>query len=1094
MKKLPALVLFVYQFVGLFSQTQRFISYSIEEGLSQSVVNCVFQDNEGFLWVGTQDGLNVFDGYSFHKYIHHPHDSATLLSNWIYCVTQDPQGFIWVGTRQGLHKIEKRTGIVYRCPRNSDQANPVFNRPIYGIAVLPSGEILVNTPPVLIVYNPVTSQFKSYANTIGFNTGVEDYNLPVLVDRDNIIWLATTGGLARFDLNSKQFTNFINEPGNSALLSHNYVTALFEDREGRIWIGTKRGLNRYNKSTRTLYNLGGIKDINRRVIESYIHAITEDRSGNIWIGTDGAGLCRITSPAGSMKNDYAVNFKSTGNVYGPSHDIVLSLCLDKSDNLWVGTLNGLNKTDLKPKKFMLYRKSNDEFSVDLLDNVIASIYEDENRQLWVGNWGKGLNIYDRMTGKVIHYSTHQKGIYRIENDYVHVIFRCHDGNLWIGTADGLYVFREQNSRFVSLKEFYHAPHFPDFRMNRVYCILNDHDGNVWVGTRNGLYQLNLQRLDSKIYKTESGNPGTLSDNLIYSMLEDTDSILWVGTSNGLNAYDHSTGLFQRIFRNPEQINTISENFIVSLCEDYAGNLWIGTKSGVNRYDKATRVFTYFSEKEGLPSNVVYEILEDPGHRIWFTTGRGVSVYDPVKGIFQNFGTEDGLQSLEFNLRASFKSPRGEFFIGGMNGFNSFYPDSITKNPHIPSVVITHIRKQGKDGLVTERINALKPLVINPDVYEFTLEFAALEFTNPLKNRYAYMIEGLNDRWIDIAERRYVTFSKLPPGNYVFHVRGSNNDGLWNEQGTSVTLKVPAPWWSTRMAFIAYVLILFFALWMVIKVRERNLRQQKLLLEEEVKKRTLQIEIQKDEITYQRDKLTELNATKDRMISIIGHDMKTPLAVILSLSHLLLKQEEGFDEKEWKEAVRKVYKSSSQGLELLDNLLKWAKAQRNMLEVNPSPVDVRKLVQENIELYRDIAGNKNIELMILTDKTLKGYADIDMVNTVIRNLVSNALKFTEEQGKVMISWDASYDRKSLEVKVADTGMGISQENLKKLFRVEEHFTRVGTRQEKGTGIGLLLCKELVEKNEGRIGVKSEAGKGSEFFFTIPLFDELIHKIN
>jgi len=637
---------------------------------------------------------------------------------------------------------------------------------------------------------------------------------------------------------------------------------LYEDNQGNIWIGTPSGIDVYNKSKNIFYQ----NPIILNGSSVWVRSIVQDHKGFIWAGTQGNGILKLTYLNNRISIAHQITSKNEPSSSFLNHSIVNALIIDRSQNLWIGTLNGLDKTDLKDPRFKLYRKSSESTSIDLLDNVIASIYKDKSGNIWVGNWGKGLNIIDRKTNNVQHYSTSLTGKNRLVNDFVHVIFEYDENEIWIGTRDGVYVY--SNKQFVRLNEYYRNNQIPDFSNNRVFTILKDKSNNVWIGTQGGLFYLDIVNNKYKHF-TSNGLPGSkISDNLIYSLVFDHDNNLWIATKNGLDKYSYLTDQITNYARDEKSNNTLSDNYIVSLCYTTDSTLWIGTKSGINRLNLKTNVYKYYFEGDGLASSTVYEIIEDEFGNMWFATGKGLSELKKGDTKIKTFTEEDGLQGAEFNLRASHKSKDGEIFFGGMNGFNSFTPHEISENRFIPAIEFTAFQKQNKNGTEEIHITSKGKVVLNYGDFAFNVEFSALEYTSSNKNQYVYKLDGTSKIWLDNGSRRFITFSNLSPGKYKLWIKGSNNDGVWNETGTYITLEVLPPWWQSTIAYIFYCLFIVFGIIFFIKFRERKLKEQKKVLEQKVKERTEEVEHQKDEIVYKNNELeqqnTEILAQRDTL--------------------------------------------------------------------------------------------------------------------------------------------------------------------------------------------------------------------------------------
>ncbi len=886
-----------------------------------------------------------------------------------------------------------------------------------------------------------------------------------------------------------------------------------------------------------------------------------------------------------------------------SHDIVPSLFEDNSQNLWIGTIAGIDKTDLKKKNIQTYIKSENPNSVDLLDNVIASVYQDDDRDLWIGTWGKGLNILNRSTNKVSYYTSELTGEFHIPQNHVHVIFKDSKSRIWLGTRDGVSIMDTHQKRFVPVQEYFNAPDFNYFNDKRVYCMIEDSAGELWIGTGNGIYILNTSTKQARIFREEMNFPYAISSNLVYSLLEDRDQNVWIATSNGLDMYIPSEDRMVHYVNIPGSSNTLCDNYTISLCEDDLGYIWIGTSSGVNRFNKSDSVFLHYSIRDGLPSNIIYDIIEDENGNLWFSTGRGLAMRNPTDETSNPFVIEDDLLGKEFNIKAVHKTDDGEMFFGGIDGLISFYPDSLEDNSYIPPVRITSFEKENIG--IRQRVNVYADeLILSYQDYSFTIEFSAMDFTNPSKNRYAYQMQGISDRWIEIGNRRFVHFTNLAPGDYTFNVRGTNNDGVWNMEGASCRITILPPWWRSKYAYASYIILILLLVATVIKLRERKLIREKKVLEEKIRERTSEIAKQKDRVEESEEKLIstissiddlvfvldsrgyfqefynlgkhralyeelgvilgrcfvdvkfpgeavvllskafttlkkentvqefdyfiekgeeifwfnakisprrnkkgelsgitivarditerkhseqqlrELNATKDTFFSILAHDLKNPFSSLHSMSELIIRDYQDLEEEDKMQVLNNIHKSAELIYNLLENLLTWSKSQSGSIEYSPSKFNLSSLIEVNINLNQVPAEKKGVILASNTDEEMFAYGDREMINTVIRNLINNAVKFSNAGGTVEV--EVHKRDRFFEVVVNDQGIGISEEDIDKLFHIDQQYKSTGTAGETGTGLGLVLCMDFVEKNGGEIWCKSEEGKGSSFHFTLPIY--------
>ncbi len=509
-------------------QQPQFIHYKVSDGLSQSEILCIFQDSEGYVWFGTQNGLNKFDGYSFEQFFNDPADTNTISSNWIFDIAEDLNGILWIGTKGGLNKFDKQTGRFSRVGLSDIVTNTEDNF-VYGLASDDS-HIYVNQSSILTIMNFNTGISQSYKNSFETGGALYDKGFPVIKSSDGTIWIGSANGLCSFDPVEEQFRYFQN----------GHITSLLEDKEGNILIGTEGGLDIYNTETSQIIQYKHDANDPGSLSHNYIQTMLQDHTGSIWIGTDGGGLNRVTGlfRPEAAKFTHFRNLADNNDFIG--HDIVLSLLEDRSHNLWIGTLAGIDKTDLKKSSIKSFTKSDNPNSIDILDNIIASVFEDDDNKLWVGTWGKGLSIVDRTTNEARHYLSESEGESHIPENHIHVIFKDSKSRIWLGTRNGVSIFDSTVERFIPVEEYFDAPDFNYFSNNRVYCIIETSDGRYWIGTGNGICILDTEAKERIVIREDEEGPLTISRNLVYSLLEDTDGEIWIAASNGLDRYDPST--------------------------------------------------------------------------------------------------------------------------------------------------------------------------------------------------------------------------------------------------------------------------------------------------------------------------------------------------------------------------------------------------------------------------------------------------------------------------------------------------------------------------------------------------------------------------
>ena len=1060
-------------------QNRQFSHYKVSDGLSQSEILCIFQDSEGYMWFGTQNGLNKFDGYSFEHFFNDPADTTTISSNWIFDIAEDADGNIWVGTKGGLNKYDKRTGRFTALTLSGSTGTSQDNF-TYGLAI-DETTVYINHSPTLSLLNYQTGEIKSFQSTIEMGGALYDKGFPIIKGQDGLIWIGSVNGLCNFNLQLEQFNYFQAGVSGNHSITNEHITSLLEDQNGNILIGTESGLNIYDPQSVNMVRLLHDPSNPNSLSHNYIQSMIQDQRGDIWIGTDGGGLNQVSGLTPYSQGDFTHFRNLADNNNFIAHDIVISLYEDESQNLWIGTLAGVDKTDLKKKNIHTYQKSDSPNAMDLLDNVIASIYEDEEGKLWVGTWGKGMSIIDRKTNKSTHYLADLTGENHIPENHVHVIFSDSQSRVWLGTRNGVSILDRSVKRFIPVEEYFNAPSFNYFTNNRVYCIIETSDHKFWIGTGNGICILDTQTKERTILQEGENGPLSLSRNLIYSLLEDRDGQIWIATSNGLDRYDPSTQQIYHYESDPESENSLVDNYTISLCEDTRGFIWIGTSGGISMFNKTDSTFTNFTTLDGLPSNIIYDIIRDGNDNLWFTTGSGLVMNNPAIIAWENFIVVDELLGKEFNIKAVFKSDNGELYFGAIDGLVSFHPDSLSGNNYIPPVRITSMVKE--NDKFSQQLNVHTPKIdLSHKDYSLIIEFSALDFTDPSRNRYSYRMEGISDQWIEIGTRRFVPFTNLPPGSYTFRVIGTNSDGVWNRQGATLEITIHPPWWRSMAAYVVYFTLLIVVIAVIIKWRERSLVREKRILEEKIGERTAEIANKNRSLEQQKDELNELNAMKDTFFSILAHDLKNPFSSLYALSELVVDNYEHMEEEERLTSMRKIKQSSEHIYNLLENLLTWSRTQRGDIAYAPESFKLTTLVEINMNLHRVPAEKKGIHLLSDLPENTVAFGDREMISTVLRNLINNAVKYSNKGGEIGV--EIAAEDGFWEVSVKDNGTGISKENIEKIFRIDAKYKSPGTEGEKGTGLGLILCKDFVEKNGGQIWCESEEDQGSIFFFTIP----------
>jgi len=825
------------------TSTVRFDRITVEDGLSQNAVLTILQDQKGFMWFGTEDGLNKFDGYQFSIYKNDPEDPTTIIDNLVSKLYEDKNGNLWIGTRSGLDRYDRVSGEFTHYQDDPDVPNSLSGTWVVTLHEDRDGFLWLGTDDGgLNQLDPQTGTFTHYLHDPNDPGSLSSDSVRVILeDQKGNLWVGTRDGLNRFDRATGTFTRYHHDPNDSQSLSDNNITALLEDQQGRIWVGTDAGgLNRLDPSNASFIHYNNDPADSDSLSHDRIRALYEDEFGRLWVGTQN-GLDYFHSA-----KDRFLHFRhDPSDPYSLSSNSIWSIYQDRTGVLWFGTYGGgISKYSKAANRFNLYQhQSNNPNS--LTDNMVWTILEDQNGIVWIGTFNGGLNKLDRSTGtySVFQHDPNDPG--SISSDDIRTILEDRKGHLWIGTSGGLDRFDPSTETFIHYR---HDPNDPDsLSENRVIVLLEDVSGNLWVGTRTqGLNKMDSDTGTFTHFQHDPDDPDSLSDNRVWSLHEDREGAIWVGTLGGLNRLDEAEDRFTRYNHDPDNPQGLSNDSVFSIYEDPASGIWIGTwGGGLDRFNRENQTFTNFTEKDGLPNNVIYGIESDDEGRLWMSTNVGLSRFDPQTESFKNYDVSDGLQNNEFNVGAHFRSQSGELFFGGIQGFNAFFPEQVTESSHIPPIVITSFAKFNQP--VEADLGEGDHIELSYKENFISFEFAALDYNSPQKNQYAYMLEGFDQDWIEAGTRRYASYTNLSGGDYVFRVKGSNSDGIWNEEGVSVRITVTPPIWETWWFLGSAVIVLAGALFTWYRLRVKSIETRSRELEFLVDERTEEIEHRTQEL-------------------------------------------------------------------------------------------------------------------------------------------------------------------------------------------------------------------------------------------------------
>ncbi len=840
-------------------QDVKFDRLSFKDGLSQSSVMCILQDQRGFMWFCTEDGLDRYDGYEFKVYRHNPGNPNSISSNYITAIFEDHSGNLWVGTNGGgLNEFDWKTETFKHFLPNLDNPNSLSNNRVLSIYEDHEHVLWVGTAGGLNRLIPETGEFTRFVPQHDDPTSLSHSSVRAIYeDHTGALWIGTLGGLERFDRASNSFIHYQPNANDPNSMRGTYIVSIVEDLSGNLWVATDGGLNKLNREANTWTSFQNVPDNQPSPHESYLRSMFVDQFGILWIGTYGGGLEKF-DPV-TEKSAYYQNNPDDPTTL--SNNYVWSIFEDRSGVLWVGTFDGISKYDRGREGFVQFLSDPND-SNSLSDNRVLSISEDNHGHLWVGTFDSGLNRLNRQTGQWAHYRSVAGVSGSLSSNTIRSIFEDREGDLWIGTEKGLDRYDRAHDNFIHYRP--QSGTSDPLSDTVVFPIFEDRAGNLWIGTLGaGLDRIDVARKEMVHYEVGQIEGEGLSSNQILAVTQDKDGYIWIGTwGGGLNRLDPATGKFTYYRNNPNDPNSLSQNNVYAIHPDKNGILWIGTwGGGLNRFDPSTGIFTQYRTEEGLPNDVVYSILQDVQGNLWMSTNYGLSRFDPRTETFKNYDVGDGLQSNGFNAGAFYESRDGEMFFGGGNGFNAFYPDKVTDNSYVPQVALTLLTQAGEPVHIKGAVDGVEDISLPWPGNYFEFEFAALSYIRPDKNQYAYMLEGFDKTWNYIGSRRFGRYTNLPGGNYVLHLKAANNDGIWNEQGISIRVHVIPPFWETWWFRIGIGLLVVTSVLGWYSLRLKSIEGRNRELSDQVAERTREIEQRRHVAEGLRDIMVILNSER-----------------------------------------------------------------------------------------------------------------------------------------------------------------------------------------------------------------------------------------
>ena len=978
---------------------------SSSDGLSQSTVNCIIQDEHGFLWIGTQDGLNQYDGYNFTCYYNQPGDSTSLSDNYITSLCLAPDGSIWVGTMSGgLNHLDKKTGKFQRFQKNLSRQGSITDNTIWALTCDGNGNIYAGTNDGLNVYNPELQQF-SYFNQ---NNSILPSRMVISLFNDDKghIWIGTNKGLVRYELDSQNFSPIEIISDNNGE-SNIIIWTINKDLRGNILLGTKNGIFQTinDKQAKLLHGTDAL---------SVVWNLFPVSQNKIWCGTQD-GLHCYDKKAGVSKtiltNSVAADKTSNPNVW--------SVYKDQANIIWIGSDEGLAKFETKRNSFWILNEDKDN-DLYLTEKSVNSILVDSENTLWVGTDGKGLN-YIKDDRKKFSVFTHDKTRFNsISGNRVWALLEDSEGLIWIGTyGDGLCCY---DKKLDSFKRYSTGNEKNQISNSRVLALHEDNDGNIWVGTRGGgINKINKRSGEISVFKNNPEDSTSLPSNTILAITGDKNGNVWIGNyKGGLSKFNKHNNSFINFQHDGNIPNSISNNNVWSLLSDANNRLWLGTQGGLNCTDlnDTTLIFHHITTEQGLPSNTIFGIESDNNGNLWMSTFRGIAkmnikkidelsicwekgedyVIDPFNPVIESFYVQDGIHGNEFNQGAYFQDKNGVIYFGGLTGMTYFHPDSLQKSNFSPAVELTgfkifnnevlvskesekhssKVKKLGNSYFLPQKITYLKDLQLTYRESVFSFSFASLDMTNPGQNLYAYIMEGFEENWNYVQNQTQATYTNLDPGNYTFRVKATNVDGVWSANEAKLNIYIRPPFWKTNWFY--FLMTLIFILILFIVIRQILISQKKKALAEKEK-----IELQLKTIKNQIDPHFAFNA-----INMIG-----------SL----------------------VYKNDPDTV--YDYFSRFAKLIRSTLQDSAKiarPLkDEIEFVNNYVEIQKTrFKGKFNYEIRIMESIDMNIQVPKMIIQTYVENAIKHGLMHKKSKGSLVI--DITQISRQIKIEITDDGIG------------------------------------------------------------------------